>query len=71
VTEELKPLPLLIEVFLLKAVKGMHQKSKALRRHEKHLLDSLRVDPELRNQVNSLFERSARLCGKPARKSIN
>jgi NACHT domain len=59
-TDELKPLPMPIQVFLASAAHEMKGKSKLLRRHEKRILDGLKKDPKLRNYVKGLFERPAR-----------
>jgi hypothetical protein len=58
-TDELKPLPLPLQVYLTASAHEMQGKSKALRKHEKRMLDSIKSDPKLRSYVNALFERPA------------
>jgi NACHT domain len=58
-TDDLKPLPMPLQIYLTAAAHEMQGKSKALRKHEKRMLDSIRSDPKLRLYATGLFEKPA------------
>jgi hypothetical protein len=55
--EELSPLPLPINLALQIEAKDLKTKSKALKRYEKHLRESLRSDRKTLKRIDDLFYR--------------
>lgn len=67
-TDELKPLPFPIEVFMTVAAKDLETKSKALRKHLKHVMEGIRANGKLKAQLAYLFERPVHTIGAPPKK---